>query len=74
VRLTWHAATGSVNYRIYQGTTAGGEGSTPVASTANLNVTVKHLTSGTPYFFTVTSVNEAGVEGLPSLEVSATPN
>jgi predicted phage tail protein len=78
VTLTWDAPASNggspiKGYNVYQGTSPGGEtgpvnGTRPIISP----YTVKHLTNGTTYYFTVTAVNEAG-NSKPSNEVSATP-
>ena len=78
VTLTWDAPASKggspiKGYNVYQGTRPGGEtgpvnGTRPVTSP----YTVKHLTNGTTYYFTVTAVNGAG-NSKPSNEVSATP-
>jgi fibronectin type 3 domain-containing protein len=79
VNLSWTAPTGAVSYDVYRGTTAGGEGTTPIVTglTATTYADVG-VTNGTPYFYTVTAVN-ANAAPLPnqstaSNEASATPN
>ena len=72
VSLAW-TAPGSdggaaiTGYRVYQGA-----GKKPVASVAGTSATVKGLTDGTTYSFTVTAVNQAG-EGPASGAASAIP-
>ncbi len=72
--LSWTAVSGATSYDIYQGTTSGGEGTTPVATgiTAN-SFNVTGLTNGTPYYFTVAAVDSSGV-GSVSNEATATPS
>jgi streptogramin lyase len=79
VTLAWTAPSSDggstiTGYNVYQGTTAGGEGATPVATLGGsaTGTTINSLTNGTPYYFTVTAVNGIG-EGVASNEVSATP-
>jgi len=74
--LTWdrNSEPDIAKYSLYYGTQSGN----PSQSLDVGNVTtatVPNLNDGTTYFFTVTAVNTAGLESLPSNEVShTTPN
>ncbi len=70
--LSWSAATGAASYKVYQGTSAGGEGAAPVTSVNGTSTTISGLTNGTTYYFTVAAV-DAGGASAPSAEASATP-
>ncbi|MGD0817577.1 MAG: fibronectin type III domain-containing protein [Methanomassiliicoccales archaeon] len=77
IQLNWSApssvGTGITEYRIFRGTTSGGEGTTPIATVSGtiLTFTDVNVVTGTPYEYTVTAVNAAGM-GLASNEASAT--
>src|SRR5207244_2938722 len=76
VGLTWQAPTSNggspiTNYKIYRGTTSGGE--TLVATIGNqLSYSDGGLTNGVTYYYQVSAVNNVG-EGPRSNEASATP-
>jgi hypothetical protein len=73
ITVTWAAGAGATSYRVYRGTTSGGEGSTPIASTAATTYTDAHLSSTPIYFYQVTAVS-AGAESARSMEsASKTP-
>jgi len=77
VTLTWPVAPGAVTYNVYQSTTPGGQGGTPIATGLPAagqtgSYTVTGLTGGTAYYFTITAVNALG-ETQFSNETSATP-
>jgi large repetitive protein len=80
VALTWTAPTAYAGmaaidgYDVFDATTAGGEGTTPVNGSlvAGLTYPVTGLTDGTTYYFTVEAHNSAGL-GPASNELSATP-
>jgi hypothetical protein len=70
--LSWTADPGATSYNIYQGTTSGGEGTTPVGTTTSTGFTVTGLTNGTQYYFKISATNSAGTSGL-SGEVTVVP-
>jgi fibronectin type 3 domain-containing protein len=73
ITLSWTAPAGAVSYNIYRGTSAGGEGTTPlvtgITSTSYVDTTA---TAGTTYYYVVTAVNGSAGASQPSSEVSAT--
>ena len=73
VTLAWTATPGATTYDVYQGTTAGGEGTVPVQTgITGLSTVVSGLTSGTPYYFEIRAQTAEGLT-LASSEVSVTP-
>ena len=78
VALSWTAPASDggsplTGYDVYEGTSTGGESSTPVNTSGPVNgtnYTVTGLTAGTAYYFTVEAVNPAG-NGPASNEASA---
>ena len=73
ISLNWSAVYGATSYSVYRSTTSLGEGSTPFLTGVMQPLYVNTgLTSGTPYYYTVTAVNSAG-ESVQSTEVTATP-
>lgn len=72
ITLTWTPSPTAATYDVYQGTTSGGESTTPVASVSGASTTIIGLTNGTTYYFTVAAVNTAGTSA-PSTEVYGTP-
>jgi fibronectin type 3 domain-containing protein len=78
VTLSWTAPTGAASYNVYRGTSAGGEGTTPIVTgitTTSYSDTT--AVNGTTYFFKVTAVNGNAAplanESAMSNEASATP-
>ena len=80
VSLVWNAPSSDggspvTGYDVYEGTTAGGESTTPANGNVVLtstSATVTGLVNGTTYYFTVKAVNGIG-SSAASEEVSATP-
>jgi Malectin domain/Fibronectin type III domain len=73
VALSWNASSGATSYNVYRGTTAGGEGTTPVATIASTSYTDTGLANGTKYYYKVSATNGGGASAQSS-EVSATPS
>jgi titin len=65
-----------IGYNVYEGTSSGGESTTPINSSPLPATATSYLaiglTNGTPYYFTVEAINAVG-SGAPSNEASATP-
>lgn len=73
VSLSWSAAAGALSYSVYEGTSSGGEGATPIATgVTSTTFAVSGLTNGSAYYFKVASVNGSTVVTSTS-EGSATP-
>jgi alpha-tubulin suppressor-like RCC1 family protein len=78
--LSWTAPSSNggstiLGYDVYEGTTPGGESTTPVNGTTLIGATsytVGGLTNGTTYYFDVQAVNSVG-SSVASNEASATP-
>jgi hypothetical protein len=71
--ISWSAVTGATSYNVYWSTTTG---VTPATGTKISGATSPYvqsaLTDGTPYYYVVTAVNEAG-ESAPSAQATGTP-
>jgi len=73
VSLSWAASSGATSYNVYRGTSAGGEGTTAIATGVTATSYINTgLTNGTTYYYKVAAVNAAGTSAL-SAEASATP-
>ena len=73
VTLTWANAAGASSYNVYEGTAAGAEASSPIATGVNgTSYSVGGLSNGATYFFKVASVNGSTVV-LSAAEASTTP-
>jgi hypothetical protein len=79
VQLSWTAPSSDggsaiTGYDVYQGTTSGGEGATPINSVPITGTTymATGLSNGTTYYFTVKAINVIG-HSPASNETSATP-
>jgi hypothetical protein len=77
VHLSWNPSTGSIaGYRVYRSTVSGSFGNSLFSSALNvLTYDDSTVTSGDTYYYTVTTVDNAGVESPPSNQAAATiPN
>ena len=71
ITLSWTASPGASSYNLYQGTSPGGEGGTPVQTgISGTTTTSTGLTYGDTYYFEVSAVNACGQE-QKSTEISA---
>jgi large repetitive protein len=70
ITLSWTASAGATNYRVFRGTTAGGE--TILATAPGTSFTDTSVVPGTTYFYFVEAVSTTATS-VPSTEVSATP-
>jgi len=73
ITVSWDPTPGATSYRIYRGTAAGGEGSTPIASTSALSYTDSNLSTTPIYFYEITAVNSAGESARSDEDASKTP-
>jgi hypothetical protein len=75
VALSWNAVTGATGYNVYRGTTAGGEGTTPIA-TITSGTTTTYTDNGATYPYTyyyVVQTIEGTLVSAYSNEVSCAP-
>jgi hypothetical protein len=73
VSLSWTASTGTapITYSVFRATSAGGEGTTPIASgLTSTTFTDSGLPTGSTYFYQVAASNGAG-SSAHSLEITA---
>jgi fibronectin type 3 domain-containing protein len=73
ITITWPASAGATSYNIYRGTTSGGEGNTPIASTTSTTYTDLNLSPTPVYFYQLTAVNSAGESARTPEDASKTP-
>jgi hypothetical protein len=75
--LTWNKITANrfLRYRIYRGTTSGGEvlSDSSSSSISDTSKIVTGLSNGTTYYFQVTAIDSSRMESPRTNEVSATP-
>jgi fibronectin type 3 domain-containing protein len=73
VNLTWTApAGGAASYKVFQATTSGGYGPTPIVTTTSTTFTATGLVNGQTYYYVVRASNASG-DGAASNEAWAVP-
>jgi fibronectin type 3 domain-containing protein len=73
ITISWAASAGATKYNVYRGTSSGGEGNTPIASTTGTSYKDANLSSTPVYFYQVTAVNAAGESARSAEDASKTP-
>jgi hypothetical protein len=73
IDLDWTPTPGATSYKIYRGTSSGGEGATPVATATSTSYTDTNLSSTPIYFYEITAVNAAGESPRSAEDASKTP-
>jgi hypothetical protein len=72
VSLSWNSSLGATGYKVFRGTSPGGESSSAIANPSGTSYTDTNVTAGTTYYYTVKATNSAG-DSPTSNEASATP-
>ena len=70
IQLQWTYEENATGYRIYRGTTPGGEGATPLATVTSSSYTDTAVTSGVTYYYEITALTGT-TESARSSEYSA---
>ena len=73
ITITWPTSPGATSYNLYRGTTSGGEGNTPIATTTGTTYIDKNLSPTPIYFYEISAVNAAGESARTPEDASKTP-
>ena len=73
ITISWTASPGATGYHIYRGTSSGGEGATPIATTTVTTYRDPNLSSKLVYFYQVTALNASGESARTAEDASKTP-
>jgi hypothetical protein len=73
ISITWSMVAGATSYRIYRGTSAGGEGNTPITTTTTNSYRDTGLSPTPIYFYQITAVNSFGESARTVEDASKTP-
>ena len=72
INLSWRPVGGAQSYRLYRSATPGGEGAAPIASgLAGTSFLDTNVAAGQAWYYTVSAVSPANVEGPASTEAAA---
>jgi chitodextrinase len=73
ITISWDAVPGATSYRLYRGTAAGAEGTTPIATITGGSYTDTGLSPTPTYFYQLSAVNSAGESARTDEDASKTP-
>ncbi|GIH08008.1 hypothetical protein Rhe02_60750 [Rhizocola hellebori] len=73
ITIEWEASPGATSYRVYRGTASGGEATTPIATTTELEYKDTNLSPTPVYYYQVTAVNAEGESPRSVEDASKTP-
>jgi fibronectin type 3 domain-containing protein len=73
ITIAWPASPGATSYRIYRATTAGAEGTTPIATITGTEYRDANLSPTPVYFYQVSAVNAGGESARTPEDASKTP-
>ena len=73
ITIEWAAVPGATSYRVYRGTAAGAEATTPIATVTGTEYKDANLSPTPIYFYQVTAVNSAGESARSDEDASKTP-
>ena len=72
IRVQWSSVSGATSYKVFRGTSAGGEGGTPVATPSTNSFNDNTVAAGGTYYYTVAACNLVNICSSQSSEASAT--
>jgi hypothetical protein len=73
ITVRWEPSAGATSYRVYRGTTSGGQAGSPIATVSGTSYKDANLSRTPIYFYQVSAVNTAGESVRTTEEASMTP-
>jgi titin len=73
ITISWATSSGAASYRVYRGTTSGGEGASPIATVTGASYKDINLSRTPIYFYQVSAVNSTGESARTAEDASKTP-